>query len=664
MESLNILDILKNSSRPKFLFDIEGIPGLEVINFEGHEKVCGPFKVELYIASPLHIEYQDVIGKEALLKITGGVADRFFHGVVRKFEHTGKSKSRKYLYTTEIVPYFELLSLEKDCRIFEGMNIHEIIKNIFEESEIEPKLFEFRYVNKNRLRKYCVQYNESKKDFIERLLQEERMFYFFEHYEDRHVMVFGQDQSDYTPPKYDDEIIFMAASGMNETEECISRIDFSKRLTSGTYTHTNYNFKNPVADLEKDDKSKDKKTKKYEIYEYPGLYGETDRGGQLAESGLKAQQAYAEQANGDSNSNRLVPGYVFNLVGHDFESFNKEYVVIDVKHNGQQPQTLEEEAQGGTNYFNSFFVIPSTVDYSPKKTIEKPLMRGPQTAKVVGREGDEICTDEFGRIKVQFHWDRKGQDDENSSCWLRCAQLWGGAGWGAQFTPRVGDEVIVEFLNGDPDFPVIMGSLYNGTNPPPHGLPDNKTRSTIKTRSTPNAEGFNELSFEDKAGSEEIYIHGEKDWNILIKNDKGQNVGHDETLTVGNKRTKTVGANQDETITLNSTETVGLAKVFSTGGLYQITVGAAMNETVMAAKTEEVGLVKAVVVGTNMTEYVKGDRRSTVDGNMSETIENKHTSKAKEYVLEADKITFKAGGSTIIMDSSSITLKSQKINKN
>jgi len=559
MGVINILDLIMNSSRPRFFFEIDGVPGLEVINFEGKEKVSGPFRVELYIASPLEVEYEDVIGKEALLKITGGVVDRFFHGVVRKFKHTGKSKGDKYLYTTEIVPYFELLSLEKDCRIFQDMNVHEIITTIFQESEIEPKFYEFRYSNRDRLRKYCVQYNENDQDFIERLLQEEGIFYFYEHYEDRHVMVFGEEQTDYTPPPYDDEIIFMAGSGMNETEECINRLDFSKRLTTGAYTHTNYNFKNPAADLEKDQKGKDKKTKNYEVYEYPGLYGEIDRGGQLAQSNLNSHQAFAEQAKGDSNSNRLVPGYTFNLTGHDFESFNKEYVVIEIGHHGQQDQTLEEEAEGGTNYFNTFFAIPGTVDYSPLKEKQKPLMRGPQTAKVVGREGDEICTDEFGRIKVQFHWDRKGKKDENSSCWLRCAQLWGGAGWGAQFTPRVGDEVIVEFLNGDPDYPVATGCLYNGTNPPPYGLPDNKTRSTIKTRSTPNAEGFNELSFEDKAGEEQIYIHGQKDMNIEILNDNKISIGKNKLETVGEYLEITCGSSKitmskDGKVTITGTE--------------------------------------------------------------------------------------------------------------
>ena len=506
-------------------------------------------------------------------------------------------------------------------------------------------------------------------------------------------MIFADSQANYMPLGCDDQIKFSAASGMNETEECIDFIEFSKRLSSGAYTHTNFNFKMPSVQLTKNEMSKEESVRRFEVYEYPGLYGQVDRGTQLAKSRLDSHQAFAERANGTSNSTRLIPGYTFSLTDHDFTEFNREYITISVSHSGQQQQILEEMAEGGTLYYNSFFSIPSNVDYSPLITFQKPLMRGPQTAIVVGGEGDEICTDEYGRVKVHFHWDRKGKRDERSSCWVRCAQLWGGGGWGAIFTPRVGDEVLVEFINGDPDYPVITGSLYNGANPPLYKLPDNKTRSVIKTRSTPKSTGFNELRFEDRAGSEEIFIHGEKDWNIVIKNDKTQSIGHDESLSVGNNRTKSVGVNQsesigankniqvgmnhseniganmglsvgnnkNETVGINSSETVGAAKELTVGGLYQVSVGAVMNETVGADKSEEVIGLKAVVVGLSMQEYVKADRKSTVDGDYSESIKKTHSERANEYILEANRITLKAGASTMVIDGSSITLKSPKI---
>jgi type VI secretion system secreted protein VgrG len=296
-------------------------------------------------------------------------------------------------------------------------------------------------------------------------------------------------------------------------------------------------------------------------------------------------------------------------------------------------------------------------------------------------------------VKVQFHWDRKGKKNEQSSCWLRCAQAWGGAGWGTVFIPRIGDEVIVSFLEGDPDWPIITGSVYNGDNLPLYDLPGNKTRSTIRTKSYPRSNGYNELRFEDKAGSEEVYLQGEKDWNILIKNDKGQAIGHDETLTVGNNRDKTVAINQSESIGqnkeinvginhtehvesnmtrnvgsnkfdttgINSMETIGLAKELTIGGLYQISVGGVMNETVIGAKSEEVGAVKALIVANDMTEYVMNDRKSTVDGDLTKKIAKTQHVQADEYILEAtERITLKAGASTITMDKNSITITSPK----
>lgn len=323
------------------------------------------------------------------------------------------------------------------------------------------------------------------------------------------------------------------------------------------------------------------------------------------------------------------------------------------------------------------------------------MVPGLLSAIVTGPKGEEIWPDEYGRVNVQFHFDREGKMDEKSSCWLRTVQFWNGTTWGSQFIPRVGDEVLVSFINGDMDYPVIIGSGINEAKLPNYILPVNKTQSGIRTRSTPGGSpnNFNELRFEDKMGAEEVYLQGEKDWNILIKHDKSQRVGHDETLTVGNDRSKyvvkdqseTIGANktiqvgsnhnetigsnmtltvgncQTETVAVNSMETIGAAKELSIGGLYQVSVGGIMNETVACSKTEEVGLAKAVFVGATMTENVVGDRTTNIGANLSEFISEKYYSKANEYVIEAPKITFKAGSSTIVMDGNSITIKANKV---
>jgi type VI secretion system secreted protein VgrG len=469
-------------------------------------------------------------------------------------------------------------------------------------------------------------------------------------------MVFADDIVHYKPIEGRQEVSFKPPSGLNPERESISYVDFSRRLRPGTYTHTSFNFKKPSVDLEIGEKAKDTTQQKFEIYDYPGQYGQADRGKRLARTHLEAGKALEEQANGTSTCPRLVAGFTFKLEGHDFKDVNREYLLVGVSHTGQQPQALEEQSGSGAgaSYSNNFLAIPSTVSYRPLKTIEKPYVRGMQTATVVGRKGEEIHTDEWGRVKVQFHWDRLGKNDEDSSCWIRVGQMWGGVGWGAQFIPRVGDEVLVDFMEGDPDWPIIVGSVYNEANQPIYDTNNNKTRSGIKTRSYPDGPGFNELRFEDKLGEEHVYLQGEKDWNILIKNDKGQNVGHDETLSVANNRTKSVGVNQSEsigankeirvganhtesiganmilsvggaktetvgsstslsvggtkseTVTINSAETIGAAKELTIGGLYQVSVGGIMNETVGGAKAEEVGLAKAVVVGANMTTKVMG----------------------------------------------------------
>jgi len=370
----------------------------------------------------------------------------------------------------------------------------------------------------------------------------------------------------------------------------------------------------------------------------------------------------------------------------------KEYVLTSVSHSASQPWLGDTE----TVYKNTFTCIPYDVPFRPPLVTPRSVIHGSQTAIVVGPSGEEIYTDKFGRVKVQFHWDREGNKDENTTCWIRVGQIWAGQGWGAVFIPRIGHEVIVSFLEGDPDRPIVTGSVYDSMNMPPYPLPAEKTKSTIKSNSSKGGGGFNELRIEDKKGSEEVYLHGEKDWNILIKNDKGQNVGHDETLSVGNNRTKAVGAdqavsignnhtetiganksinvgaNKDEMVTINTTETIGVAKELTIGGAYQVSVGAAMNETVGAIKAEEIGANKSVIVGANSSEQIGGNKSVQVGKNISEQIAGKHDEQVtKEYSLKAKKIsltaedefTIKTGSAEIIMKKNGdITIKGKKIN--
>lgn len=669
------------ASKACYLFEIFGqSEEISVVNIWSNEALSKLYTTQVTLVSPSEIRsFDDLIGQEALLTIinndpdSGG--DRYFHGIVRKFEQVGKN-GRFYLYAAEVVPALQQLSLRRNCRIFQKMQVQEIVKKILEEGGIYSDCYRFALTNQERLRKFCVQYRETDLDFISRLLQEEGIFYFFEHYKDRHVLVMGDDPIVHVPIQGKPSITLNTQDGLVAEKESIQFFSFSQRLRSGVFAHRNFNFKKPSLDLTANKKGTT--PRKLEVYDYPGLHVDPGRGEYLAKVRLEELTATRQQGHGHGSSRRLIPGYTFSLTDHQTKSLNAEYLILDVTHSGSQPQVMEEVGGGAASYSNQFNVIPAKTPFRPPLSIGKPVVKGVQTAIVVGPPGEEIHTDRYGRIKVQFHWDRDGKRNDGSSCWLRPAQGWGGGGWGMVMLPRVGDEVLVDFVDGDPDRPVIVGSAYNEENLPLYGLPAKKTVSTLKTRSYPKGslDNYNELRFEDMKGSEEIYLQGEKDWNILIKNDKGQTVGHDETLRVENNRDKsvgvdqyvsignnhtetigsnkyiTVGRNKTEFVTINCAETIGLAKELTIGGLYQVSVGGAMNETVALAKAEEVGLTKAVLVGLHMSENIIGNRSINVGGNFSTTVSRTKTLKAKSIIFEADDdIVFKAGDSLISMKS-------------
>lgn len=692
------------ASEAKFLFELLDVDyDLSVVDFDVTEAVSDIFVVNLTLASKDKINFEDVKLQEGSLTVVGGIGasfndesgDRYFHGIIRKFKHFGTS-GRLQLYQAQIVPSLWLLSLKENCRIFQDKKLQDVIGILLKEQDITSDLYEFRLDRADIFIKFSIQYQETNLNYLSRLLEHEGIHYFFEHFEDKHVLVFCDSEAYYQEITGQSSLVFNT-NGLVAEKENVFAFNISERLRSGKLAQKNYNFKTPSVDLSTEHKVKIEKD--YEVYEYPGPYGETASGQKLSQIRLEEIQALGKKGHGSSCCPRFQPGATFTLADHPHNDFNAEYFLFKVTHEGEQPQILQEHGSGGgAHYSNSFFVIPSSVTYRPERTTLKPMVPGLLSAIVTGPKGEEIWPDEYGRVNVQFHFDREGKMDEKSSCWLRTIQFWNGTTWGSQFIPRVGDEVLVSFINGDMDYPIITGSVVNEAKQPNYSLPANKTQSGIRTRSTPGgtAANFNELRFEDKMGSEEVYLQGEKDWNILIKNDKGQRVGHDETLTVGNDRSKyvvmnqsesigvnktiqvgvnhteTIGANmtltvgscQTETVGINSMETIGAAKELSIGGLYQVSVGGIMNETVAGAKTEEVGLAKAVFVGATMAENVVGNRTTNIGADLSEFISGKYYSKANEYVIEAPKITFKAGSSTITMDGSSITIKASKIFSN
>lgn len=686
------------ANAPRFIFTVEGNEWL-VVDFSARERLSNPFEIDVTLASEEEIKLADGVGKVALLTIESADHDRTMHGIVNRFVQTGVN-GRFFLYQARVVPQLWLLSLARDCRIFQNKSVPDIVRQTLEDSGMTGDLFDFRLQVSYAPREYCVQYRESDLDFISRLLEEEGIFYFFEHSKEKHLLVFGDGAVNYQPIAGQAEVIFNPGSAMVAEEEAVVAFQLARQIRTGKYTLRDFNFEKPSLDLTAD--HSDKENKRLEAYDFPGEYATTDEGRRLAQVRLQEAVLFKERAEGKSVVPRLVPGFTFSLNSHVIEGFNQEYLLTSVVHHGAQPQVLAEKASAadGTRYENLFEAIPSAVTFRPERRTAKPVVEGVQTAIVTGPSGEEIYPDKHGRVKVQFHWDRLGQNDENSSCWIRVSQLWAGAGWGAMFIPRIGQEVIVDFVEGDPDRPIITGRVYHGTNTPPYGLPGEKTKSTIKSDSTTGGGGSNELRFEDKKGSEEIYLHGQKNWTIAIENDKNQTVGNNESLSVGSNRTKRVGndqsetigvnktidvgANHTETIGVNKTETIGVnasltvganqteavayVKAVTIGTAYQITVGAAMNETVGAVKAEEIGAAKTVAVGADSSETVGNNKSVSAAKNISETAgKNISMQSGKQMTLTAGD-DFAISGSkkgvidikeelTIKVGQASITLK-------
>jgi len=630
----------------------------------------------------------------------------FFNGIISSFSQRrgGGEAGGDSHYTATMVPWFWLLTRTADSRIFQKLSVPDIVEKIFTEKEfLDYKLLLNDSYDK---RDYCVQYRETDFNFISRLLEEEGMCYFFEHEEKKHTLILADASDKFKPcPKQKSARYQISAGGWLE-EDVITSLEWMQEIQVGKYTLNDYNFEIPGMSLKVDAPSQQTLGPgEREVYDYPAEYTKKAAGERLANIRMQEEEAKITTVTGSSVCRAFTSGYRFDLLECFREDMNnKSYVLLSVNHGATEPVGGSGQ-ESGQSYANSFTCIPFDVQYRPPRLTPKPVVEGAQTAIVVGPAGEEIYPDEHGRVKVQFHWDREGTNDENSSCWIRVSQVWAGAGWGAMHIPRIGQEVIVDFLEGDPDRPIITGRVYHGTNTPPYSLPDEKTKSTIKSDSSLGGGGSNEIRFEDKKGEEEIYLHGQKDWTIAIENDKNQTVGNDETLSVGNDKTIEIGANhtesiganmsirvgknKTETVTINTAETIGAAKELTIGAAYQVTVGAAMNETVGGAKMEEIGAYRMEAVGANSSENVGKNKSVNIGKNLSESIgknykceigengefligkktkmksaDNLTISCGKKAVIDIkDELAIKCGSASIILKKNGdIQIKGKKIN--
>lgn len=632
----------QREARPeRFRFEIPESNDLEfrVASFSAAEGISAPFQVVLDLGSEDDVGFDEVVGKIGLLTILSEDTDRFFHGIVSEFSQGGRS-GRFNLYRLVLVPSIWLLSLEQDCRIFQDQTIPEIVQQILEERQITSDHFAFRLQKDYEARPYCVQYRESDLNFISRLLEEEGIFYFFEHEEDKHLLVFGDGTVNYQPIEGETEIEFHPADARVPDREFVNSFSLSRRIRPGKFAHTDYNFEQPSVDLMSEEEADS--FQNLEVYDYPGEYKVQNTGQALARIRLQEASMAMDKGTGKGGCARFVPGFTFSLTDHEMDGFNQEYLLIDLRHLGSQPQVLEEQSRAGRIFYsNEFTAIPSSVVFRPQRDTPKPAVEGVQTAIVTGPEEEEIYTDEFGRVKVQFHWDRLGGRNENSSCWIRVASTFAGGNYGAIFTPRIGQEVLVNFIEGDPDRPIITGRVYNADNMPPYSLPDEKTKSTIKTNSSVGGEGFNEIRFEDKKGQEEIFVHGEKNQDVRIKNDRKEWIGRDRHLVAS--RDKVERVERDKHVKVNQD------------------------------LIEEIARDCNIKVGGKEALEVAGSRSLTVNGDVIEVFKGSHSGqvsgdfyvKGMNLVLEGiSGLSIKVGGNFITINPGGIFIKGTLVNIN
>ncbi|WP_342376818.1 type VI secretion system tip protein VgrG [Myxococcus stipitatus] len=657
---------------------------LTVVGFEAEESLSKPYAVDVTLTAPalLPLDEKELLGKDALLTVhQGGNSPRWFQGVVSSVVRweSPKEPERQFCRMT-VVPRLWTLRHKRRSRIFQEMSVPDIVRKVLGEASVDHRL---ALQGTYRKREYCVQYRESDLDFVSRLLEEEGIFYFFEHTPDAHTLCLcdAADSCERIPGA--PQLPFREPSEQEPDTESIHEFAARTEVQPGAVALRDFNFLRPGMNLTATS-SVEGGEGALEVYDYPARYEETGTGNALARIRLEELRVRTQMGKGAGNSRRLLPGMHFDLDEYPVDSLNRSYFLLSVRHVGRQQQVLtfgETVPEKTVPYRNEFLCIPSDVPYRPRRLTPRPTLSGAQTAIVVGPPNEEIHTDEHGRIKVQFHWDREGRRDDRSSCWIRVGQAWAGPGWGALYLPRIGHEVVVEFIEGDPDRPIVTGSVYNGQNATPIALPDHKTQSTLRSSSSPGEDGFNELRFEDSAGDEQVFLHAQRDFNIVVENDKTQQVGGNETLLVKKDRSRTiqgnqklevkknddsviggnqsltvvqnratevlgnhteavtgdqtlhVTGNQSVTVAKNASETVGQTKVVQVRASSSVTVGAALKQVIGGQMSEQVSGAKTETVGGKKAETIQGARTLQVGGSLTEQVDSQRTLKVEKDLL-------------------------------
>jgi len=528
----------------QFTLTVEGLAqsAFVVTEFSGEESLSHPFYFNVTLASRVeNLMPQQIVDKPVCLSVyQDGLPQQVWHGIVKGFEQ-GDTGHHHTFYRLVMVPALSRLSLRHNSRIFQLQSVPEIISILLTEMGIND--YAFSLSRECLQREYCVQYRETDFDFVSRLAAEEGLFYFFTHLDGKHTLVFSDDTQ--AVPNVAKAMMYNPLSGGQSSLPFAQHFVRHTQIKPATVQLKDYSFKRFLQDAVGTELESQQET--YDHFDYPGRYKDDESGKAFAQYRIQALRNDAIYAQGESNVAALTTGYKVTLMDHPQEVCNQAWLLVKIKHKGSQPQALEEMGgEGATRYSNEFEVIPAHRQWRPNLGA-RPRVTGPQIAIVVGPEGEEVYCDEFGRVKVQFPWDRYSQGDEFSSAWVRVSQVWAGAQYGMVTLPRIGHEVIVSFLEGDPDQPIITGRTYHIANQAPYALPEHKTRTVLRTESH-QGDGHNELRFEDQAEQEEIYLHAQKDLSLLVQNDRTDDIQNDQHIKVTNNRFSHVKL--DDTLTV------------------------------------------------------------------------------------------------------------------
>ncbi|MCU9065299.1 type VI secretion system tip protein VgrG [Pseudomonas aeruginosa] len=614
------------ANQTHFSLSLDGLRhDLQVLEFSGHEGISRPYRFELELVSErAGLDLEALMHRPAFLAFTP--QGQGVHGLVYGAAQ-GDAGKRLTRYRLTLVPHLAYLAQRNNQRIFQHLTVPQIVALVLEEHGILADAYRFQLGTRYPEREYCVQYDESDLHFVQRLCCEEGIHFHFRHSAEAHLLVFGDNQTVF--PRLGRPTAYVHDSGLVADEPVIKR--FSLRLASRTTrtTRRDYDFEKPRLLLEAGNRPAADAPAEPDLedYDYPGRFVDRQRGKLLSQRALERHRADRRLGEGVSDQPLLVSGHFLEIAEHPRAEWNDLWLLSEVFHEGKQPQVLEENVTSDTSastddfqqgYRNRFLATPWEVFFRPPLEHPKPRVLGSQTAVVTGPPGEEIHCDRYGRVRVQFHWDREGQGDDKSSCWLRVASGWAGNGYGGIVIPRVGMEVLVDFLEGDPDQPLVSGCVYHAAHPVPYELPANQTRSVFKSLSSPGGGGYNELRIEDRKGQEQIFVHAQRDWD--------ENIEHDQKIRVGHERHDTVEANSYSEFKAEEHHTVH--------GERKVELKADDHLTVGDSQHVKLGRVYLARAGREI-----------------------HLKAGQKMVIEADsELTVKAGGSFIRLDASGIAI--------